>query len=344
MGNITVENQISQLKYEDSKRYQKIKKVKNSRYYHYYEYKIDNVIKIQNKIKQFLTKLKFNNYTSNLREIVKQKLIAFHVPDPKQIINNNEAEKLQQKYIRNNPNTPLFQIPKQNLKYSFHLPMNNFIKNEYYIGDWNIDSKYHGYGILYIDNNKYEGNFRNGKLNGKGIVIYSDIKVVLKGDWTNNLLNGKGEEYYIGDSNEFVSYNGTFLKGKRSFGKLLWKDTSYYEGGFNQNNKFNGYGKCYWNNLNEMYEGEWVDGNIHGKGKYYYQNGSTYEGDYNMNKRHGYGQYIWNKTKYYVGGWKDDLQSGEGVYCKEGIVVRGIWRKGKLINKAINLTIDEKSM
>ena len=60
MGNITVENQISQLKYEDSKRYQKIKKVKNSRYYHYYEYKIDNVIKIQNKIKQFLTKLKLN--------------------------------------------------------------------------------------------------------------------------------------------------------------------------------------------------------------------------------------------------------------------------------------------
>ena len=47
-----------------------------------------------------------------------------------------------------------------------------------------------------------------------------------------------------------------------------------------------------------MYEGEWVDGNIHGKGKYYYQNGSTYEGDYNMNKRHGYGQYIWNKTKW----------------------------------------------
>ena len=38
-----------------------------------------------------------------------------------------------------------------------------------------------------------------------------------------------------------------------------------------------------------MYEGEWLNNKIHGKGKYAWADGRIYLGDWIENKMHGYG-------------------------------------------------------
>lgn len=41
------------------------------------------------------------------------------------------------------------------------------------------------------------------------------------------------------------------------------------------------------------YEGEWLNGKMHGKGKFTWADGKSYEGDYANDKRHGFGTFSW---------------------------------------------------
>ena len=43
------------------------------------------------------------------------------------------------------------------------------------------------------------------------------------------------------------------------------------------------------------YVGDWINGQRHGKGTYYYANGDTYEGDWNEGRREGNGHYIYKR-------------------------------------------------
>ena len=62
---------------------------------------------------------------------------------------------------------------------------------------------------------------------------------------------------------------------------------------------------------NAVFNGEWSQGNRHGKGIMHYRNGDVYEGEWQDDKRHGYGTLkIGNKydscskdTKTYEGEW-----------------------------------------
>lgn len=338
---MTQEERIFQIITEDDKYY----KSKRPHIHQPIEISFDmeQCILVQKYIRRFISKLRFTQTAHNLQRIITQKLLGYKVKQSKSFINTNKAEQIQREYISNNKDTELFTITKKPCKYSIVLPLVNYYKDEYYIGSWNINCVYYGNGTLYKGNNKYEGYFINGKLNGIGYAIYSDSEIIYKGEWEENHPHGKGEEVYINSKSEFQSFSGYYLNGKKTYGKLLWKDGSYFQGGLNQNNKFNGIGICFWADLNEKYEGEWYDGNIHGKGKYFYRNGSVYEGQFYMNKREGYGTYTWN-NKYYEGEWKDNVMNGKGSYCKEGIVVHGIWKKGKLEGEGISLGIDEEML
>ena len=49
----------------------------------------------------------------------------------------------------------------------------------------------------------------------------------------------------------------------------------------------------------EKYEGEWVDGKMHGRGIYYYADGTVYDGTWSEGKMHGKGVFIYpNGNKY----------------------------------------------
>ena len=65
-----------------------------------------------------------------------------------------------------------------------------------------------------------------------------------------------------------------------------------YDGEF-VNDKMKGKGK-YINEYGNYYIGEWINGNEHGKGILYYKNGNIkFEGNFADGKYEGKGKYIW---------------------------------------------------
>jgi hypothetical protein len=97
----------------------------------------------------------------------------------------------------------------------------------------------------------------------------------------------------------------------------------YYEGMFSENNKYHGKGKISFKN-GDKYEGYFVNGNMEGKGVYYYYkrdrlNREKYEGDFIKNKKEGRGVLSFNCStgfcyERYEGGFKNDKIEGNGIY------------------------------
>ena len=227
------------------------------------------------------------------------------------------------------------------------------LKRPVYKGYWNINKKKNGFGILVnTDGSKYEGTFRNGKLeglgryitivgdffegnfingsaNGYGIFIHSDGSIY-KGNWKNDLPWGDGEEWSFDGS----YYKGDFLQGKKcGIGEFRWKDGSIYLGGVN-NDLLNGEGIYSWAD-GKRYKGLWKDNEMYGKGVLENIDGSKYDGVFVKNKKQGYGKYYYNKDKYYEGEWFNGKQHGKGKLVKNNIVEEGIWDEGKRLKDEI---------
>lgn len=222
--------------------------------------------------------------------------------------------------------------------------------NQIYIGNWNINGKFHGYGILYTSdglskiegiwnngvlsgygrlfksNEYYEGEFLKTLANGEGVYHYNNNSIY-QGSFADGIPNGKGKISYEDGS----YFEGCFVNGEKVYGKSVWKNGDYYQGEI-KNELFNGHGIYEWNK-NRKYEGMWKDGKMDGKGKITYNDGSYYEGDFVDNVRCGQGKYQWNKDKYYEGEWRNGKQNGNGIYYKNGATTKGLWINGKLLKE-----------
>ena len=78
-----------------------------------------------------------------------------------------------------------------------------------------------GAGIIkeynYKDKLIFEGEYLNGKRNGKGKEYNkNDGNLLFEGEYLNGEKNGKGKEY---NNNGNVIFEGIYLNGKRSYGK-----------------------------------------------------------------------------------------------------------------------------
>jgi hypothetical protein len=229
--------------------------------------------------------------------------------------------------------------------------------NDVYKGMWNIQKKFHGYGILIkSDGSKYqgfwnqsilngigryftiqgdffEGNFLNGVATGFGIFIHYD-GTTYKGEWLNDQTHGKGEEIFPDKS----YFKGYFKEGKKNGrGRFAWADGSCYEGDI-VDDTLHGMGVYIWADR-RTYEGEWVNNHMQGKGIMKFSKGSMYIGEFYESQRSGMGKYIWNENKYYEGTWFNGKQHGKGKYVKNGKIIEGIWNNGKIMNhQVINTT------
>jgi hypothetical protein len=68
-----------------------------------------------------------------------------------------------------------------------------------------------------------------------------------------------------------------------------------------------------------VYEGEWLEGRWHGRGKLFNANGDTYEGGFHLDERHGHGTYKWASGRIYVGEFQQDKRHGKGcLYFPDG--------------------------
>ncbi|ORX81071.1 hypothetical protein BCR32DRAFT_204048 [Anaeromyces robustus] len=177
----------------------------------------------------------------------------------------------------------------------------NFIRNGYgkyvnnelqknYVGEWK-DGKLNGYGILKYDpegKSYYEGEWLDNKKHGKGKMVYSSGNVYT-GDWKNNLKDG--------------------------FGKMEFKDRNEEYIGFWKNNLPNGKGIYLWNldsplncqyPIHNQYEGDWDNGKKWGHGIFRYSSGAIYDGEWFDNMKHGIGIYISEYGYIYDGTFKYD--------------------------------------
>lgn len=56
----------------------------------------------------------------------------------------------------------------------------------------------------------------------------------------------------------------------------------------------------------ERYEGDFVNGQLTGKGVFFYKNGEQYEGDFVNGCKEGYGTMYYPDGRYDTGRWHDD--------------------------------------
>lgn len=258
------------------------------------------------------------------------------------LIENKEENNLYNKSYFENKETTNNSTPNNEFE-------SNLIRKSVYKGHWSLDKKKYGYGILInSEGSKYEGLFRNGKLDGRGryitikgdffdgnfsngstngfgIFIHPDGSIY-KGNWMNDLPWGEGEEW----SSDGSYYKGDFFQGKKfGIGEFKWKDGAIYLGGI-KNDLLNGDGIYTWSD-GRRYKGFWQENNMHGYGVLENPDGTKYEGYFEINKKHGKGKYWYNKEKYYEGQWINGKQNGKGKIVKNGIVEEGLWVDGKKI-------------
>ena len=152
----------------------------------------------------------------------------------------------------------------------------------------------------------FEGEYLNGKRNGKGkeYNIYNEL--IFEGEYLNGNRNGKGKEYnekvqliFEGEYKNDKKWNGKIYDSLANIyevknGKRLVK--YYYHGhlsfeGEYLNGEINGKGKEYIINEDELiFEGKYINGKRNGKGKEYSCGRLIFEGEYINGKRNGKGK------------------------------------------------------
>ena len=195
-----------------------------------------------------------------------------------------------------------------------------FIEEEgnYYIGQFKKGLK-HGKGNEYNKEGKimYEGDFVEGQKEGNGKYIFKSGRYYI-GQFKNNKRHGKGIDYY---ENGTILYEGDFIDDKwEGNGRLNFPGNKFYHIGKFKNGKCHGEGKfCLINDDIILFEGNWVDHYIKGKGIQYDSNGKIlYEG--NFNKIYdGEGKFYLENGEYFHGNFKQGKIQGKGkLYYKNG--------------------------
>lgn len=102
------------------------------------------------------------------------------------------------------------------------------------------------------------------------------------------------------------------VQGDCKNGKGIYEYSSgaRYEGEF-VNGELHGYGIFYYTNGNR-YEGYWEGNYKNGEGKMFYASGEFYEGNWYRDRRTGHGEYTFKNGDRYIGEWHWDRPNGEG--------------------------------
>jgi hypothetical protein len=146
---------------------------------------------------------------------------------------------------------------------------------------------------------RYEGEYRAGKMDGRGRYSWSNGKQY-DGEWKAGQLHGRG--------------------------RYQWPDGSVYEGEWRHDQR-NGRGVLTYANGNR-YEGDWVDGLYEGQGTFRWANGDRYEGSWKHGKSEGAGMEVFHTGNRYRGNWKEDQPDGLGEFWVDGRHYAGTWKQG----------------
>jgi hypothetical protein len=203
-----------------------------------------------------------------------------------------------------------------------------------------IDPKTEGKLLYPSGTLMYEGQLKNGKMNGKGKLYREDGSLWYDAEFVNDTVEGLGtfvqregfindtgddmsDFYYVGEIRQGIPdgqgrgytpdgdliYEGGFKGGKYDGnGKYYVNGELIYDGDFSMN-QYDGYGKLYARGY-LVYEGQFKANNHHGKGKLYdtsFRHTLDYEGEFKNDQFDGHGT-SWG----YVGSWVNGKKEGKG--------------------------------
>ena len=205
-----------------------------------------------------------------------------------------------------------------------------YINGNFYTGEFKY-GKRDGKGILYDKNKKiiYEGEYKNDKKDGNGKLYldYEDKNYgYYIGEFKEGKITGKGKVCGIHDNLILEGYFIDFkLEGK---GKEVYNNLDYFEGEF-KNGKPNGKGKIFRRDMSLKYEGDFINGKYEGQGRLIYDDGNIYFGEFKDGIEKGQGILVdKNSNILYEGEF--DGKKGIGFYAKMAIYkIKNIFGKNK---------------
>ena len=217
-------------------------------------------------------------------------------------------------------------------------------------GDY-FNGKKHGHGKeLYLNGDiKFEGEYLNGRRNGKGKEFDNENKLKFEGNYLHGLRQGFGKLY---DEDKII-FEGEYSIGKKWNGKIYNNKTGqiyeikngygnvieYYESQklelileYCGGERKKGFVKEYYDDGKTLlFECEYKDGELNGKGKHYDSRGQIkFEGEYLKGKR-------WNGKGYNDKGEEEyELKDGCGEiiqYCRGKLKFKGDCKDGICVGK-----------
>ncbi len=211
-----------------------------------------------------------------------------------------------------------------------------------------------GWGTTVLpDSAEYEGNFRNGLLDGIGSLRWSD-GAFYRGEFQRGLMHGYGVleygngEYYEGEFRDGVEHGkgvltyangdrveGNFVRGRvTGAGVLSYTNGDRYEGEF-KGNLFDGSGALTQSD-GAQYIGQFSGGRFHGDGVFVTSQGERYEGEFLQGKFHGQGVYSYANGEQFSGEFRDGFFHGPGALLyrdarDKWATLTGTWEQGRLV-------------
>jgi len=189
----------------------------------------------------------------------------------------------------------------------------------------------HGYGhaTWVVSGNiiTYEGDWRNGMVHGKGVIVRRGILATRGSRYEGHMRNGK---YHGQGTMRFAwgTYEGQWSNGViQGCGVMRHKDGDVTEG---QWKKGRAHGHCVRTHKSgSRYEGQMRHGVRRGRGTFVAIDGTTFKGQWVSGCPHGSGVLTFASGSRYVGQMQGGKPHGEGtLYHISGDVVRGRWEYG----------------
>lgn len=127
------------------------------------------------------------------------------------------------------------------------------------------------------------------------------------------------------------TYTGQRINGKKQGnGKYVWNNGAIYDGEFSDNN-INGKGKLTIPDKG-TYEGNFINGKKDGQGTITFSNGDIYTGEWKEDKMSGQGQYTFANGDTYEGSFLENKFNGQGTYTKGENKYTGTWENNQYKN------------
>ena len=142
--------------------------------------------------------------------------------------------------------------------------------------------------VDYPERWRYEGEFKDGRPHGQGIMKYTNGDVY-EGEFMGGYKHGKGTmKYANGDV-----YDGDWKDGHRSsWGLMKYANGDVYDGGWKNGLRGSDYLSS-WGLMKyangDVYDGEWKSDSKWGHGIMKYANGDVYDGEWKRDEKDGYG-------------------------------------------------------